>query len=544
MSHYNPDPNKNVNLTIDGFPVTVPEGTTILEAARKINVNIPTLCNCSGLGKRAVCRLCVVECDGRGKLLPACSNDVWEGVKVVTNSLRLLGIRKTILELLLTEHPPECLSCVKNKKCELQDLAAAFGIREIPFSRRAERRRPMETESGVLVRDMGKCVKCGRCVEVCQEIQAVRAINSSSRSIDYEVCAPYGQSLASGTCVFCGQCAAVCPVGAIFGNDETMDVQAALDDSGLSVMALVMPPVIAGIERELGLSPGSISSGALVTVLKRMGFTKVFDSFFFAGLTILEEGREFRDRIGNGGKLPMISGCSPALKNFIQKFYPDLADHLPSGKSPVQIFRDSMRENYPEADGINKSKIMSVSMVPCISRKWETRQEKNGGSPRSDFSLTPQELARMIKTAGIDFTDLGESPFDSFPIDSQSLGSACAASIGMAENLPGKGVLQDKVYGAYTGKTPAQPFFEKTPDFQGIEEAEFELDGTRVKALSVKGLANARVVLDAVRKGECRAKYVEIVCCPMDSSCSGSGSHDQGGAANYTALSSNGSPKI
>ena len=490
MSHYNPDPNKNVNLTIDGIPVTVPEGTTILEAARKVKVMIPTLCNCSGLGKRAVCRLCVVECDGRGKLLPACSNDVWEGVKVVTNNLRLLGIRKTIVELLLTEHPPECLSCVKNKKCELQDLAAAFGIRDIPFSRSAGKRRPQKSESGVFIRDMDKCVKCGRCVEVCQEIQGVRAINTSCRSENYEICAPYGQDLENSSCVFCGQCAAVCPVGAIYGQDDTAEVQAILNDNGCHAAALIMPAAIAGIEKELGLPPASISCGILAAALKRLGFAKVFDASFFASHAIREEKLELLDRMKNGGKLPMISGCSPALKNFVLKFYPDLAGHLPSGKNPALAFRDSLRENCPEFAGFDKSKTASVSIVPCISKKLETLRQKNSNEPQTDFSLTPQEIARMINTAGIDLRGLEGSPLDSFPGNSQG-----------EEIMP---------------------------------------EGAKIKTLSIRALANARPVLDAVQKGECDAGYIEIVCCPMESSCASSGEPTHDGGQSSQAITLNG----
>ena len=534
MSHYNPDPNKKVNLTIDGLPVTVPEGTTILEAARKVNVNIPNLCNCSGLGKRAVCRLCVVECDGRGKLLPACSNDVWEGVSVVTNSLRLLNIRKTILELLLTEHPPECLSCVKNKKCELQSLAAAFGIREIPYSRRADKRRPRKMESSVLVRDMSKCIKCGRCVEACQEIQTVRAINSSCRGADYEICAPYGQELIDSACVFCGQCAAVCPVGAIFEHDDTAEVQAALNDSSLHTAVLIMPPAIGGIEKEFDLPSGSISGGTLVTALKRMGFAKVFSSEPFANLSIKEERAELIQRINNGGQLPMISGCSPAHKNFIQKFYSDLVPCLPASRNPARMFMELLRENYPESAGMEKTKIRSVSIVPCISQKWETRRTEgslgrgsptvNSDTPRSDFSLTPQEIARMINTAGIDLRGLPESPYDEFPCVSQGQDSS-GISGGTSKRQPGtelkadEGFFQSRVYGAYTGRAPKLPAFGEVAGQEGIKEAIADLDGKKLKILSVSGLANARAVLDTVRKGECDAMYIEIVSCSLDKSC-------------------------
>ena len=512
MSHHKPDPNKSVNLTIDGMPVTVPEGTTILEAARKVNVNIPALCNYSGLGKRAVCRICVVECDGRGKLVPACANDVWEGVSVVTNSLRILNIRRTIIELLLNDHPPECLGCVKNKKCELQTLAAAFGVRETPFRHSALDRRPPETENKILVRDMSKCVKCGRCVEVCQEVQTARAINSSGRSINYEICAPYSQALNGGSCIFCGQCAEVCPVGAIFENDQTKEIETALNNKGLHVAALIAPAVAAAISDEFEFPPGTITNGKLASALKRIGFSQVFDAASFADIAVREESQELLDRVKNPGntqcRMPMITGCSPALKNFIGKFYPDLTAHLPAGKSPGQLFRTLLRDNYPRLKGTEASKIISVSVMPCIANKGEAQQPgaENSNQAQTDFSLTPRELAEIIKIYGLDLANLPETPFDEFPFDSQGGKGAAGEILG-------------RVYEAYSGKLLPPPVYKETQNRPGIKEAEADLQGTRVKILYIDSPAHARPVLDAVRKGECDAAFIEINCCSMNGVC-------------------------
>ena len=518
MSHHKPDPNKSVNLTIDGIPVTVPEGTTILEAAKKANVNIPSLCNYAGLGKRAVCRVCVVECDGRGKLVPACANEVWEGVSVVTNSFRLLNIRRTIIELLLNGHPPECLGCIKNKKCELQTLAAAYGIREAPFRRNAADRRMPVTENKILVRDMSKCIKCGRCVEVCQELQTARAINTSRRSVNYEICTPYGQALDGGTCIFCCQCAAVCPVGAIFGYDQSRDIETALHNNGLHIAAMIAPATVASMQGNSGFppekpgqSPGAITSGKLVTALKRMGFDQIFDAGLFAEIAINEQGQELLNRIKsrksiNGeGKLrsglPMITGCSPALKRFIEKFYPDLGGCLPAGDGPGPVFRALLRKDYPRIKGIDAEKIISISAMPCIAKKMEARQTGDAVLPQTDFSLTPGELAGLIASSGMDLANLPETPFDEFPRDS----------------IPGH------VYEAYAGNAFPPPNFKDAGERPGIKETEVDLNGTKISAIYIDSPANARPVLDAVRKGECNADFIEINFCAMDCGCAKTG---------------------
>ena len=530
MSHYNPDPDKSVNLTVDGIPVTVPEGTRILEAAKKAGVKIPTLCDFPDLCKRSVCRICVVECDGRSKLWAACANDVWEGVKVVTNNLRIMSIRKTILELLLADHPPECLTCVKNKKCELQDLAGIYGIGKSPFRRDAIDNRPPITESETIVRNMSKCVKCGRCVEVCQEIQTVRAINTSHRSAQYEICTPYGQDLSLGPCVFCGQCAVVCPVGAIYEHDETGKVQAALESGDRHTVAEVAPMAASALDKELNLPPGTITCGKIVTALKRIGFERVFDAGVSADKTIKEELHELLYRIKNRGKLPMVTSCSPGWVNFSKKFYPDLLDHLPSVPPPAKNFGFLAKVRYAEESGQDISKITTVSITPCIAKKYEAMQPEmqTNGFRDVDTALTIREIAGMIKMAGIEISSLPESPFD------------CAGSVS-AEKLPG-GVMEAvlrKVYGAYTGETASGDSYgnssenaprtgqeySRVPGQDGIRETEFDLQGIRVKALVADGFANARIVMDAIRRGECSAVFVEVMGCPSGCTAGGGSVH-------------------
>jgi len=543
MSHYKPDPDKNVNLTIDGMPVTVPEGTTILEAARKVNIRIPSLCDHPDLCKRAVCRLCVVECDGRAKLLAACANDAGEGMSVVTNNERILNIRKTILELILANHPPECLKCARSKKCELQSLAASFGIRESPFRRDMAVPRPIETAGETIVRDMSKCVKCGRCVEVCQELQSARAINTSHRGVNYEICTPYGQALEDGPCIFCGQCAMVCPVGAIYGHENTAGVWAALSDSEQCVVAQISPSMRTALNNELDLPPETITSGKMISALKILGFDMVLDAGYFMDLAIMEKGRELLERIKSSDSvekpklenqrienqrienpiLPMISVCTSGLIKFLKNSYGDLLDHLSPARSPQQNFGAFIKENYPQVSGVARSKITTVSFETCIAKKYEPQlslakeSKADGQPPDLDFVLTTSELAGMVRLSGIDFDNLPESPFDGVkPENVKSDGDKPVSLTGTYDSEPASGSIMGAllrwVYEAYTGETLAPACFRESR--QGIKETEIDLNETKVKFLVVNGLANARIVLDAVRIGVCSAAFIEIMNCP------------------------------
>ncbi|MCL1815938.1 MAG: 2Fe-2S iron-sulfur cluster-binding protein [Treponema sp.] len=475
MSHHKPDPNKSITVTIDGRQITVPEGTRILEAAQKAGVHIPTICDHPALGKRAVCRICVVECNGRGKLMTACANDVAEDMIIVTNNARILGIRKMILELLLANHPQECLTCVRNKKCELQSLADRFGIRASPFRHEAERQHPPETDGDVLIRNMNKCIKCGRCVEACQEIQTVRAINSSRRSIHYEISTPYGQTLGSGSCIFCGKCAEVCPVGAIYEHDQSAEVWEVLG-SGQRSAAQIVSSAGAVLDDELGLPPGTITPGKMVTALKLLGFEKVFDADSFVSLADKETENNLLDRMKNHGKskklLPLITGSTPGWHSFVERFYPELLDHLSNCKSPQQIFAAMVRS----------SKAISVSITPHIIEKFEVQKAaQNPAADSVDIALTAQEMGRMIRLAGIEIGVLPETPFDSFVFiagDSFTV---------MNQNL-----------------------FDFEDTSQGIKEAELDLKGTMIKVITVDGLARARKVLDSIRSGTCKASLVRL----------------------------------
>jgi iron only hydrogenase large subunit-like protein len=463
MSHHQPDLNKNVNLTIDGIPVTVPEGTRILEAAKKIDINIPTLCEHPDLCERALCRICVVECDGRGKLAAACANDVWEGVSVVTSNKRLFNIRKTIIELILANHPQDCLSCICNKNCELQSLAFKYGIFAASFGNDSKKPLP-KIESDTIVRDISKCIKCGRCVEECQEVQTIRAINTSHRGGKYEVCTAYKQSLKDVNCVFCGQCAAVCPVGAIYGYSQAAEVQALLS-GGVKSIAQISPAFASALSAALAsgiagdaysavspLETDGITSGKITAAVKLLGFDKVYDAGIAANMVNSEISGEVKARKTAGAKLPLISGCSQGVARFVKNFYPGLEDHL-FEKNPGRSFAGSFKDCFAKETGTDASNIMTVSFVPCIAQKYSIERNK------TDFILTAGELAEMIKMAGIMIKSLPEELFDSFSGD-----------------LP----------------KPESPLKKET----------------------VHGFAQARKVMESIRKGACDADWIEILSCP------------------------------
>jgi len=456
MSSHQPDPNINVNLTIDGIPVTVPEGTRILEAAKKVNINIPVLCEHPELCRRALCRICVVEFDGRPKLITACGNDVWEGVNIVTKNERLFYIRKTIIEMILANHPQNCLSCVRSKSCELQILASQFGITSSSFTNEPDNIPPIN-ESETMVRDMSKCVKCNRCVEVCQETQKIGAINTSRRSHEYEICTAFKQPLKDVKCVFCGGCASVCPVGAIYEYDQTQEVWKALGDSSVRTAARVSDEILPFLRSGVGsLSIGKLPSvGQLVAVIKLLGFDKVYDSSITADIIKTEIENEVQARKESGAKLPIISGYAEGVSRFINNFYPDLSENLTSAKSPRQQFTAL----------IANASITTVSFVTGIALKYSDAPVKN------DFALTAVELARMIKTAGIVIETLPEEQFDELECETPKLASK-----------------------QLTCKQP-----------------EGKQASAVVKKETVHGYAQARMVMEAIQKGECDAQWVEIL---------------------------------
>lgn len=509
MGHHASDPNKIVKITIDGVPVSCPETTLILDAAKMAGVDIPVLCYHPDLKVRATCRICVVELKGQKKLKTACSNEVWDGAEFITNSPSVRQARKDVLELILAEHPQDCLQCIRSTNCELQQLARDFGISK-PLFANQPKQIPIEDSNGVIVRDMAKCVKCGRCVEMCQEVQTVGAINTAHRSVEYEITTSFDRPLQDSTCVYCGQCISVCPVGALYEKDETEKVWQAIGDTEKHVVVQVAPAVRVALGEEFGLEPGSITTGKMVAALRRLGFDKVFDTDFAADVTIMEEGSELLERMTNGGVLPLITSCSPGWINFVETFYPDLLPHVSTCKSPQQMFGALAKSYYPEKAGIDAAKIVSVSIMPCTAKKYESaRPEMNGSGYRDvDVVLTTRELARMIKQAGFDFNKLGNEEFDA------PLGLSTGAAVIFGTSGGVMEAALRTVYEVVTGKELTNVDFEGVRGLTGVKEAEVDLDDKKVKVAIANGLKNARVILDKIRAGECDYQFVEIMCCP------------------------------
>ncbi|HWR39312.1 MAG TPA: NADH-dependent [FeFe] hydrogenase, group A6 [Patescibacteria group bacterium] len=524
--HHVLDPNKMVTFTIDGVSVTCPETKTILEAAAMIGVKIPVLCHHPDLKVRAICRLCVVEMKGQRKMKTACSNEVWEGAEFITNSKSVRDARRTILEMILAEHPQDCLKCVRSGNCELQQLARDFGIKELPFEHKPKCL-PIEDSNPSIVRDPSKCIKCTRCVEACQEVQSVGAINTSHRSGEFDIATAFDKKLEDSVCVYCGQCVAVCPVGALYEKDDTAKVWRALDNKELHKVVQVAPAVRVALGEEFGMAAGSVATGKMVAALRRLGFDKVFDTDFAADVTIMEEGHELLERLSHGGTLPMITSCSPGWVNFIETFYPDLLGHLSTCKSPQQMFGALAKSYYPESAGIPAEKLHVTSIMPCTAKKAEcARPEMNdSGYQDVDVVLTTRELARMIKEAGLDLNTLPDEEFDA------PLGISTGAAVIFGATGGVMEAALRTVYEVVTGKGLANLDFVNVRGLVGIKEAEVDLDGTKVKVAIASGLKNARQLLDKIREGKADYQFIEIMSCP--GGCIGGGGQPQG-ATNAT----------
>ncbi len=500
----------NVTLTIDGIKVTVPENYTILEAAREANINIPTLCYLKDVQEIGACRMCLVEIVGARSLQAACVSPVGEGMVVYTNTQKLRKSRKTILELILSNHNRECTSCVRSENCELQALCREYGVKEYPYDG-ARKETSVDDLSLSVVRDNSKCIDCRRCVAACTNIQGIGAIGVSKRGFKSNVGAIYDRPLAATSCVNCGQCIVACPVGALHEKESIDDVWAALNDKNKYVVVQPAPAVRATIGEEFGLPMGVAQTGKLAAALRRLGFEKVFDTNFGADLTIIEEGTELIQRLSDkNAVLPMITSCSPGWVSYCEKFYPEFIPNLSSCKSPHEMEGAMVKSYFAEKMGIDPKSIVVVSVMPCTAKKYEAARPElgNDGMKDVDYVITVRELARMIKQAGINFAMLPDECFDSMLGYSTGASDIFGATGGVME------AALRSVYELVTGKTLENVDFTAVRGTDGVKEATIDLDGRKITVAVASGTANAKKVLEAVKSGEKDYQFIEVMCCP------------------------------
>ena len=499
-----------VNVIIDGVSVQVEAGSTVLQAAQKAGINIPTLCYLKDVNQIGACRVCLVEVKGAKALQPSCVYPVREGLEVMTNTAKVREARKGVVELLLSNHPADCLNCVRSGNCELQQLAHQMGIRKIRFSGE-QSTFPVDERSVAIVRDPNKCVYCRRCEAVCKKVQGVNVLGGIGRGFNSTVGPAFGHALDDINCTLCGQCINVCPVGALTEKDDTQKVWDALADEAKHVVVQFSPAVRVAISEEFGLPYGAISTGKLVAALRRMGFNKVFDTNWSADLTIMEEGNELLDRLQTGGTLPMITSCSPGWVKYCENHYPEQLGHLSSAKSPQQMFGAMVKTYYPQTDGIDPASIYSVSIMPCTAKKFEAARPEfcDSGYRDVDAVITVREIARMIKQAGIDFVNLPDEECDA----PMGLGTGAATIFGTTGGVM-EAALRT-VYEVVTGKTLPRLELEDVRGTMGeIREATIDLDGTPVKVAIVNTLARAKEIMEKVKAGTADYTFIEVMACP------------------------------
>ncbi len=497
-----------INCKVNGIAVSVPKGSTILEAARAAGVEIPTLCYMKKINEIGACRICVVEATGARGLVTACVYPVAEGMEVQTNTEKVQKARKTTLELMLSTHDKKCLSCARSTNCELQKLCREYGVDESAF----EGYKPvyeLDESTPHLVRDNNKCILCRRCIAVCKE-QFVSVIGANDRGIDTSVGSAFKVKLSETPCISCGQCVAVCPTGALTEKDDTDKVWAALSDPTKHVVVQTAPSIRATLGECFGMPIGTNVEGKMVAALRRLGFDKVFDTDFAADLTIVEEANELVQRINNGGVLPMITSCSPGWVKFCEYYYPDFIDHLSSCKSPQQMAGAVIKTYYAEKMGIDPKDIVCVSVMPCTAKKFEIGRpdQSAAGMPDVDVALTTRELARMIDRAGLKFTMLPDEEFDS-PLGEDTGAAVIFGATG--------GVMEAALRTAndwLTGKDNLDIDFTAVRGTDSIKEATVNIAGTDIKVAVASSASAAQVIMEKIKSGEADWTFIEIMGCP------------------------------
>ena len=497
-----------INLKIDGINVEVEEGTTVLEAARKARINIPTLCYMKEINEIGDCRLCLVEIEGRKGLVASCMQKAEEGMVIKTNTDELYKTRRMMLQLILSNHNKSCLMCTRNGNCELQKLAIEFNIDELDFP--GTKNGKIDDLSPSIVRDTSKCILCKRCVSVCKKVQGVSAIALGGRGYNSHICTAFDDSLNDVDCTFCGQCIEVCPVGALKEKDSTKELREKLLNKDLYVVVQTAPAVRVALGEEFGMKIGTNVTGKMVASLRKLGFDKVFDTNTGADFTIIEEGTEFINRLQNDGVFPMITSCSPGWVKFIEMNYPELLEHLSTCKSPHEMFGAIIKSYYAEKEAIDPKKIVVVSVMPCIAKKFEAKREelKNNELENVDIVITTRELARMIKQANIDFVNLEDEKFDS-PMGEATGAAAIFGTTG--------GVMEAAlrtVQETLTGKTLEKVEFKDVRGKEGIKTSTLNINGKEVNIAVAHGLSNARIIMEEIKSGKSKYHFIEIMACP------------------------------
>lgn len=501
---------ENVNLKINGLSVSAPKDATILEAARLAGINIPTLCYLKDVNQIGACRMCLVEIKGARSFAAACVQPVGEGMEVYTNTPALRRSRKNTLELILSTHDKKCLSCVRSGDCELQRLAREYGVDESKY----EGEKPhyeLDTSAAHMVRDNNKCILCRRCVGACAE-QGIGVIGPNRRGFASHIGCAFEMDLADTSCVSCGQCIVACPTGALYEKDDTAKVFEAIGDPEKIVVVQTAPAVRAALGESFGMPIGTNVKGKMVAALRRLGFDKVFDTDFSADLTIMEEANEFIERVKNGGKLPLITSCSPGWVKFCEHYYEDFIDNLSSCKSPQQMFGAIVKTYYAEKENIDPSKLFVVSVMPCTAKKFERGRDDQDAAGMQDIDavLTTRELASMIKRAGLMFESLPDEEFD-MPL---GIGSGAGVIFGATGGVM-EAALRTAVETLTDTKLEGEALdFKEVRGTKGIKEATYKVGDLDVNVAVVSGLKNARMLLDKIRAGEANYHFIEVMACP------------------------------
>lgn len=498
-----------VNITIDTRKIQVPKNYTVLEAARFANIAIPTLCFLKDINEIGACRMCVVEIQGAKSLQAACVYPVSEGLVIWTQTPAVREARKVTLELILSNHEKKCLTCVRSRTCELQKLSEELNVKDIRFEGETYKL-PLDDFSPSVVRDPNKCVLCRRCVSMCKNVQTVSVIETNERGFKTIVSSAFNKSLNEVPCTMCGQCITVCPVGALREKDDTDKVWRALENKDLHVVVQTAPAVRVALGEEFGLPIGTRVTSNMIAALRRLGFSKVFDTDTAADLTIMEEGTELIERIKNGGKLPVITSCSPGWIKFCEHNYPEFLENLSTCKSPHEMFGAVLKSYYAQKMGIDPAKIFVVSIMPCTAKKFEAQRPELSSTGYADVDavLTTRELARMIREAGIDFTELPERHFDDPMGEATGAGVIFGATGGVME------AALRTVAEILSGKSIDNIEYEAVRGVEGIKEATVEAGGLKIKAAVAHGLGNARKLLDKIKSGEAEYHFIEIMACP------------------------------